>query len=190
AAAIAVTRQNLIEPAQRHFGHFARLSSEAQRLNQLCCLPPPPRPLSFCSPRTKTNGGNMQPLHTYNVIPKLPQQLEPLRDIVSNLWWTWEPSARSLFRHLDPVLWDRTNHNPVRMLQMSRQARLIDVSEDDDFHRKLHAVHRKFKSYLADGNAFGKGKKGTFKNPIAYFTAEVGFHESVPNYSGGLGILS
>ena len=61
----------------------------------------------------------MQPLYTYNVIPKLPETLEPLRDIVYNLWWTWEPSARKLFRELDPELWNRTNHNPLRMLQLS-----------------------------------------------------------------------
>ena len=61
----------------------------------------------------------MPTYHTYNVIPTLPEALEPLREMVFNLWWTWEPSARRLFRHLDPELWNRTNHNPVRMLQLS-----------------------------------------------------------------------
>src|SRR3712207_7676829 len=66
---------------------------------------------------------------TYNVVPKLPPALEPLREIVFNVWWTWEPSARRLFRHLDPELWDRTNHNPVRMLQLSRQRSEEHTSE-------------------------------------------------------------
>ena len=66
----------------------------------------------------------MPNFQTYNVTPTLPPSLEPLREMTLNLWWTWEPSARSLFRHLDPELWDRTNHNPVRMLQLSRQGRL------------------------------------------------------------------
>ena len=70
----------------------------------------------------------MPTYHTYNVIPTLPAALEPLREMVFNLWWTWEPSARRLFRHLDPELWNRTNHNPVRMLQLSRQARLVEVT--------------------------------------------------------------
>src|SRR2546430_7785980 len=79
----------------------------------------------------------MQPLFTYNVVPKLPAALEPLRDIVYNLWWTWEPAARKLFRHLDPELWHRTNHNPLRMLQLCRQGRLTEVATDDDFIREM-----------------------------------------------------
>ena len=59
----------------------------------------------------------MPTFQTYNVTPTLPAALEPLREMTFNLWWTWEPSARRLFRHLDPELWDRTNHNPVRMLR-------------------------------------------------------------------------
>ena len=84
----------------------------------------------------------MQPIHTFNVVPKLPAALEPLRDIVFNLWWTWEPKARALFRHLDPHLWDKTNHNPLRMLQLCKQARLHDVAEDDDFIREMKTVHQ------------------------------------------------
>jgi len=133
----------------------------------------------------------MQPLYTYNVIPKLPATLEPLREIVYNLWWTWEPSARKLFRDLDPELWNRTNHNPLRMLQLSKQARLLEVAEDDDFLRELKAVHQEFKTYMSRPDTYGKlRKESPLKKPIAYFSAEFGFHESVPNYSGGLGILS
>jgi starch phosphorylase len=133
----------------------------------------------------------MQPLFTYNVVPKLPETLEPLREIVYNLWWTWEPSARKLFRHLDPDLWNRTNHNPLRMLHLSRQARLIEVAGDDDFLREMRAVHAKFKAYLARKDTYGKLRKETpLTGGTAYFSAEFGFHESVPNYSGGLGILS
>src|SRR5215217_3429693 len=128
---------------------------------------------------------------TYNVIPTLPTALEPLREMVFNLWWTWEPSARRLFRHLDPDLWNRTNHNPVRMLQLSRQARLVEVSEDDDFLRELKEVHETFRNHLARPDTYGKrGEGSALKQPIAYFSAEFGFHESIPNYSGGLGILA
>ncbi len=128
---------------------------------------------------------------TYNVTPKLPAELEPLREMVFNLWWTWEPSARRLFRHLDPELWNRTNHNPVRMLQLSRQARLIEVAQDGDFLRELHDVYETFQKYLARQDTYGKtGAGSAIKKPIAYFSAEFGFHESIPNYSGGLGILA
>ena len=133
----------------------------------------------------------MPTYHTYNVIPNLPPALEPLREMVFNVWWTWEPSARRLFRHLDPELWNRTNHNPVRMLQLSRQARLEEVAADDDFRRELKEVHDAYRAYLAREDTYGKtGKGSAIKNPVAYFSAEFGFHESIPNYSGGLGILA
>jgi starch phosphorylase len=133
----------------------------------------------------------MPTFQIYNVIPTLPAVLEPLREITFNLWWTWEPSARRLFRHLDPDLWNRTNHNPVRMLQLSRQARLEELAQDKAFLRELKQVHDAFRNYLARQDTYGKGGAGAaIKKPVAYFSAEFGFHESIPNYSGGLGILA
>ena len=135
----------------------------------------------------------MQPIHTFNVVPKLPAELEPLRTMVFNLWWTWEPQARALFRHLDHELWHATNHNPLRMLQLCRQARLVEVAQDDDFLREMRAVYEKFGAYLERPDTYGKLPQGLpvlRTAPMAYFSAEFGFHESVPNYSGGLGILS
>ena len=133
----------------------------------------------------------MPTFHTYNVIPTLPTALEPLREMSFNLWWTWEPSARRLFRHLDPDLWNRTNHNPVRMLQLSRQGRLEELAQDRAFLRELTQIYDAFRNYLARQDTYGKTGAGTaIKKPIAYFSAEFGFHESIPNYSGGLGILA
>src|SRR5207247_1894421 len=91
----------------------------------------------------------MVTFQTYNVTPTLPAALEPLREMSFNLWWTWEPSARRLFRQLDPELWDRTNHNPVRMLQLSRQSRLEEISQDKAFLRELRQV---FEAFEKDGN--------------------------------------
>src|ERR1043166_2401969 len=133
----------------------------------------------------------MPTFQTYNVMPTLPAALEPLREMSFNLWWTWEPSARRLFRHLDPELWNRTNHNPVRMLQRSPQSRLEEVSHDKAFLRELKQVHDAFRDYLARKDTYGKtGAGSAIKKPVAYFSAEVCFHESIPNYSGGLGILA
>ena len=133
----------------------------------------------------------MQPLQTFHISPKLPAALEPLRELVYNLWWSWEPRARKLFRDIDSELWDRTNHSPLRMLQLSTQARLSELAEDDDFRREMNATIGRFKTYLARKDTYGAvfaGKTGG--ELVAYFSAEFGFHESVPNYSGGLGILS
>src|SRR5688572_33256839 len=116
----------------------------------------------------------MQPLHTFNVVPKLPKELEALRELVFNLWWTWEPNARKLFRHLDPELWHKTNHNPLRMLQLCRQARLVEVSQDDDFLRELESVYAKFRAYLMRPDTYGKLRRAytELKQPVAYFSAE------------------
>src|SRR5436309_2175722 len=127
----------------------------------------------------------MPTFQIYNVIPTLPAALEPLREMTFNLWWTWEPLARRLFRHLDPDLWNRTNHNPVRMLQLSRQARLEELAQDKAFLRELKQVHDAFRNYLARQDTYGKtGAGAAIKRPVAYFSAEFGFHESIPNYSG------
>ena len=133
----------------------------------------------------------MPTFQTYNVTPILPATLEPLRELSFNLWWTWEPAARRLFRELDPELWNQTNHNPVRMLQLSRQSRLEELAQDKNFLQELKQVFQDFEKYLGRHDTYGKtGPGAAIKNPIAYFSAEFGFHESIPNYSGGLGILA
>src|SRR3979411_3355666 len=133
----------------------------------------------------------MPTYQTYTVTPILPAALEPLREMGFNLWWTWEPAARRLFRHLDPELWNRTNHNPVRMLQLSRQSRLEELAQDKIFLRELKDTYDAFQKYLARKDTYGKmGAGSAIKQPVAVFSAEFGFHESIPNYSGGLGILA
>ncbi|MEK0446156.1 MAG: hypothetical protein RLZZ399_1477 [Verrucomicrobiota bacterium] len=134
----------------------------------------------------------MQPIHTFNVVPKLPSVLEPLREIAYNLWWSWQPDARKLFREIDPVLWHQVNHSPLRMLQLSRQARLREIADDEDFVREMRSILERLRVYMAQSDSWGKKRQSSsaLKGPVAYFSAEFGFHESVPNYSGGLGILS
>jgi starch phosphorylase len=138
-------------------------------------------------PQTDTT---VETIVTYTVVPKLPPKLEPMRELVYNLWWTWEPRARRLFRFLDVELWNKTNHNPVRMLQLCRQVRLEEVASDEDCLRELDAVVQKFRAYMARQDTYGKQRRSDTPCLIAYFSAEYGFHESFPNYSGGLGILS
>src|SRR5947207_3151841 len=133
----------------------------------------------------------MPTFQTYNVTPILPATLEPLREMSFNLWWTWEPAARRLFRQLDPELWNRTNHNPVRMLQLSRQSRLEEVAQDKNFLRDLKQVFHDFEKYLGRRDTYGKTPPcAASQNPIAYLSVECGFHESIPNCSDGPGILA
>src|SRR5437867_10918754 len=115
----------------------------------------------------------MPTFQTYNVTPILPATLEPLRELSFNLWWTWEPAARRLFRELDAELWNRTNHNPVRMLQLSRQSRLEELAKDTNSLRELKQVFQDFETYLGRRATCCKTAPGAaINNPIAYFSAE------------------
>src|SRR5437899_10488685 len=98
----------------------------------------------------------MPTFQTYSVTPILPAALEPLREMSFNLWWTWEPAARRVFRHLDIELWNRTNHNPVRMLQLSRQSRLEALSQDKKLLRDLKHVFERYEIYQIRHNSYGK----------------------------------
>jgi starch phosphorylase len=127
----------------------------------------------------------------FSVVPNLPQRLEPLRELAFNLWFSWEPDATALFRDLDPELWERCYHNPVRLLQRVRQARLVEAAKDESFLERLDGVSRKLAAYLGEKETrHAKDWAGRLREPVAYFSAEFGLHESVPNYSGGLGILA
>lgn len=137
-----------------------------------------------------------QSIQVFHVAPKLPSALEPLREMVYNLWWSWEPAARNLFRELDPELWEETYHNPLRVLQLLRQARLEEIAHNKKFLDQLHTTYKAFKAYIDPNRKStyshrrSSGNRAPKQPSIAYFSAEFGFHESIPNYSGGLGILA
>ncbi|MFZ4693709.1 MAG: alpha-glucan family phosphorylase [Verrucomicrobiia bacterium] len=127
----------------------------------------------------------------FSVVPNLPPRLEPLRELAFNLWFSWEPDATALFRDLDPELWERCYHNPVRLLQRVRQARLLETARDESFLARLDDVRARLAAYLGEKETcHAKNWAGKLLHPVAYFSAEFGLHESVPNYSGGLGILA
>ena len=88
----------------------------------------------------------MESLLTFNVIPQLPLSLEHLRELAYNMWWSWEPTARRLFRELDVELWERSNHNPVRVLQLCHQSRLIEIGNDERYLTELKKVYRAFRN--------------------------------------------
>jgi glycogen phosphorylase len=133
----------------------------------------------------------MQNFKRFSVVPHLPPQLEPLRELAFNLWYSWEPDVIALFEMVDPGLWDRCYQNPVKLLQRVRQARLSELAEDDGFIRRLGGVYQRFQDYLKTKDTwFNRNWPGELKGPVAYFSAEFGLHESLPVYSGGLGILA
>ncbi len=132
----------------------------------------------------------MKPLQIFTIIPSLPEKLSFLKTLAYNLWWSWNHDAIDLFRRLDRDLWEKTNHNPIKMLGQINQARLEVLANDDGFLSHLERVSQELNNYLHETTWYEKdfGKSEEIK--IAYFSAEFGLTECVPIYSGGLGILS
>ncbi|HOT28733.1 MAG TPA: alpha-glucan family phosphorylase [Candidatus Ozemobacteraceae bacterium] len=133
----------------------------------------------------------MKPIRTFVVVPSLPEPLKRLKDMAMNLWWCWNPEAIGLFRRLDPVEWERTYHNPVKMLGCMSQERLALKAQDDGFLAHLERAWNAFQEYMGDRQTWFAKKYGYSEKPvIAYFSAEFGIAESLPLYSGGLGMLA
>ena len=134
----------------------------------------------------------MKPLRQLTVVPTLPANLEPLRELALNLWWTWDREALDLFHHLDAELWEKTYHNPVAMLGQISQERLDTTSKNSVFLARLEVIHKKFREYHKTHSWFETNyKDGTLSNlTIAYFSMEYGLTECMPLYSGGLGVLA
>lgn len=129
-------------------------------------------------------------LHRFTVVPSLTGELAFLQQLAYNLWWTWEPEAVELFKRLDIELWQQTRHNPVEMLGILQQTFLEKLALDEGFMTHLRRVEDRFREYLEGKTWFERHYNGTKPMLTAYFSMEFGLHESVPTYSGGLGILA
>lgn len=122
---------------------------------------------------------------------KMPEKINRLPELAYNLWWSWNPYARGLFKRLDYTLWRSTQHNPVQMLQEISQERLQAAAEDSAFYRHYNKVMMELDREIENGHLwFPETYPELAKRPVAYFSAEFGLHNSLPIYSGGLGILS
>jgi starch phosphorylase len=121
----------------------------------------------------------------------LPEGLVRLQELAHNLWWSWQPEARRLFETVDPTLWRLTSHNPVKLLLDLKPERLHALSEDPAFVRQYSAVLKAYDEYLNSTTTWVAGRHPQLAGrSIAYFSAEFGLHNSIPIYSGGLGILA
>ncbi|NBU69020.1 MAG: alpha-glucan family phosphorylase, partial [Verrucomicrobia bacterium] len=132
------------------------------------------------------------PFHV-SVVPRVPEGLESLRRIAFNLWFSWNFEALELFQELDPALWEECGHSPVKMLRLVKQSRLEAASKDKAYRDRVEKIHDKLEAYLNRKSTwFTKNMPKEKKDQplVAYFSAEFGFHESLPVYSGGLGILA
>ena len=129
-------------------------------------------------------------IRTFQVFPDLPAALAPLLQLARNLWWVWNPDAVELFRRLDRKLWEDVYHNPVKMLGTIAQTKLSHAATDEGFLAHLNRVHAAFTEHMSQKGWFNHTHPDKDGVLISYFSAEFGLHESLPIYSGGLGILA
>jgi starch phosphorylase len=114
-----------------------------------------------------------------------------LAALAQNLWWSWDTESVALFRDLDPVLWQQCDHNPIAMLQQIELERLESRAAQLALHGRINHAYRRLQEYLTSKHTWGARYASVLgARPVAYFSAEFGLHESMPIYSGGLGILA
>jgi starch phosphorylase len=128
--------------------------------------------------------------HPRTRIPYLPPRIEGLAALATNLWWSWQIPARNVFRKIDEPLWHLTKHNPLELLRRVDPARLAAMAVDPGFLAMYDRVLDSFHRAITTPNTWFRERIGHGDRPVAYFCAEFGLHNSVPIYSGGLGILA
>jgi len=111
--------------------------------------------------------------------------------LARNLWWSWHPDVVNLFRDLDPIRWRQLAHSPIALLTEFTPERLERRAAELVLYSRINHAHRRLKEYLKSRDTWGAFYGGVLgSKPVAYFSAEFGIHESMPIYSGGLGVLS
>jgi starch phosphorylase len=119
------------------------------------------------------------------------QLVDKLRELARNLWWTWQPNVITLFRELDPALWRKVDHNPVEFLKRLPAEQLERRAAEMALDSRIDYAFRRLAEYLQDTDSWGSVRASILRSrPVAYFSAEFGLHESLPIYSGGLGVLA
>lgn len=116
---------------------------------------------------------------------------ERLRALAQNLWWTWHPEVISLFTDLDPHLWRQVDHNPIAFIKKITPEQIEERASELVLHSRINYAFRRMNEYMETNKTWGFMHCGNLNNrPVVYFSAEFGLHESLPIYSGGLGILA
>ena len=111
--------------------------------------------------------------------------------LAQNLWWCWHPEVANIFRDIDPIRWRQLDHNPIALLREFTPERLSIRASEMVLHSRVNYAFRRLQEYLDGQNTWASTQAGVLgAKPVAYFSAEFGLHESIPIYSGGLGVLS
>lgn len=133
----------------------------------------------------------MKPIGQIIIPTIIPERIKRLSDIAYNLWWTWNCEAIDLFKSIDSSLWDRSGANPVAFLKRIGNKKLEYMAGNADFLELYDDVVKKFDDYMnCTDTWFSRTYPDHSNETIAYFSAEYGLNETLPIYSGGLGVLS
>ena len=116
---------------------------------------------------------------------------EKLWALARNVWWSWDHDCVSLFRDLNPTRWRQLNQNPISLLNEMPLGEIERRATELVLHSRINYVYRRQQEYLNADRTWGASHAGVLRpRPVAYFSAEFGLHESLPIYSGGLGVLA
>jgi starch phosphorylase len=116
---------------------------------------------------------------------------ERLWALARNLWWSWDHNSAGIFRDLDPLRWSQLNHSPVSLLNEYPLEKLQRRATELNLHGRINYAYRRLREYQDEERTWGALHAGILRpRPVAYFSAEFGVHESLPIYSGGLGVLA
>lgn len=111
--------------------------------------------------------------------------------LAGNLWWTWNPDVITLFQDIDPARWRALDHNPIALLSEFTPEQLQARAVELVLQSRINQAYRRLKEYISSTPLWARANTGILgSKPVAYFSLEFGLHESVPIYSGGLGVLS
>ena len=149
----------------------------------------PAAPASHTATNGPVQGSGPLPLR----LDELSQQnlYDKCMALARNLWWSWHPEVTNLFRELDPIRWRQLDHNPIALLAEFTPERLEARAAELVLYSRINQAYRRLKEYMAADSTWSNKNAGVLgSKPVVYFSAEFGIHESVPIYSGGLGVLA
>ena len=133
--------------------------------------------------KIKVSNSNAPAWKEVNVKSHIPAELACLSEMARNIWWSWTPEARDMFKSLNPTLWKECGHNPVLMLERLSYEALVELSKDEAVLARINNVYKMFRAYM-------DVKPNAERPSVAYFCMEYGLTHVLRIYSGGLGVLA
>jgi len=131
----------------------------------------------------------MRAVRQFNVVPAIPPRLAALSDLANNIHWTWDRLTQALFSRLDPQLWESGGHDPLRLIAGITESRWSELSADPEVIALTDAAAARLAQATTEPRWF-QGRADSPLQLVAYFSPEFGLTETLPQYSGGLGILA